>query len=155
MYILCLCVVIIWSVPSDPFDFLTSFPKGYFTTWWRHHMETFSAPLAICAGNSSVTGEFPAQRPVTQSFDVFFDLQLNKRLNKQWWGWWFEPPSLSLWRHCNEQCHVIVPLKFHSEFWTHTAQIRHFTVLKKLSSYDILESWHLKSSWGPSRASIH
>ena len=40
-------------------------------------METFSALLAICAGNSPVTGEFPAQRPVTQSFDVFFDLHLN------------------------------------------------------------------------------
>ena len=36
-------------------------------------METFSALLAICAGNSPVTGEFPAQRPVTRSFDVFFD----------------------------------------------------------------------------------
>ena len=46
-------------------------------------METFSALLAICAGNSPVTGEFPAQRPVTQSFDVLFDLRLNKRLNKQ------------------------------------------------------------------------
>ena len=34
-------------------------------------METFSALLAICAGNSPVTGEFPAQRPVTRSFDVF------------------------------------------------------------------------------------
>ena len=41
-------------------------------------METFSALLAICAGNSPVTGEFPAQRPVTRSFDVFFDLCLNK-----------------------------------------------------------------------------
>ena len=41
-------------------------------------METFSVLLAICAGNSPVTGEFPAQRPVTQSFDVFFDLRLNK-----------------------------------------------------------------------------
>ena len=40
-------------------------------------METFSALLAICAGNSPVTGEFPAQRPVTWSFDVFFDLRLN------------------------------------------------------------------------------
>ena len=39
--------------------------------WWRHQMETFSALLAICAGNSPVTGEFPAQRPVTRSFDVF------------------------------------------------------------------------------------
>ena len=40
-------------------------------------METFSTLLAIFAGNSSVTDEFPAQRPVTQSFDVFFDLRLN------------------------------------------------------------------------------
>ena len=40
-------------------------------------METFSALLAICAGYSSVTGEFPAQRPVTRSFDVFFDLRLS------------------------------------------------------------------------------
>ena len=37
-------------------------------------METFSALLAICEGNSPVTGEFPAQRPVTRSFDVFFHL---------------------------------------------------------------------------------
>ena len=39
-------------------------------------METFSALLAICAGNSPVTGEFPAQRPLTRSFDIFFDLRL-------------------------------------------------------------------------------
>ena len=57
--------------------------------WWRHQMETFSALLAICAGNSPVPGEFPAQRPVTRSFDVLFDLRLNKRLSKQSWGWWF------------------------------------------------------------------
>ena len=48
-------------------------------------METFSALLAICAGNSSVTGEFPAQRPVTRSFDVFFDLHLNERLRLVIW----------------------------------------------------------------------
>ena len=42
-------------------------------------METFSASQAICAGNSPVPGEFPAQRPVTRSFDVFFDLHPNKR----------------------------------------------------------------------------
>ena len=41
-------------------------------------METVSALLAFCAGNSPVTGEFPAQKPVTRSFDVFFDLQLNQ-----------------------------------------------------------------------------
>ena len=64
-------------------------------------METFSTLLAICAGNSPVPGEFPAQRPVTRSFDVFFDLRLNKRLRKQSWGWWFETLSRPLWRHCN------------------------------------------------------
>ena len=57
--------------------------------------------LANCAGNSPVTGEFPAQRPVTRSFDVFFDLLLKKRLSKQWWCWWFETSSRPLWRHCN------------------------------------------------------
>ena len=41
-------------------------------------METFSALLAIYAGNLPVTGEFPAQRPETRNFDVFFDLRLNK-----------------------------------------------------------------------------
>ena len=46
-------------------------------------METFSAFLTICAGNSSVTGELPAQKPVRRSFDVFFDPRLNKRLSKQ------------------------------------------------------------------------
>ena len=35
-------------------------------------------------------------------FDVFFDLRLNKRLSKHSWGWWFETPSRSLWRHRNE-----------------------------------------------------
>ena len=69
----------------------------------NHVMETFSALLAICAGNSPVPGEFPAQRPVTRSFDVFFDLRLNKRLSKQPWGWWFETPAWSLWRHRNDR----------------------------------------------------
>ena len=64
-------------------------------------METFSALLALCAGNSPVTGEIPAQRTVTRSFDVFFDLRLNKRLSKHSWGWWSETPSRPLWRHCN------------------------------------------------------
>ena len=49
-----------------------------------------------------VTGPLSAQRPVTRSFDVFFDLRLNKRLIKQWWGWWFETPSRPLWRHYND-----------------------------------------------------
>ena len=45
-------------------------------------------------------GEFTGY-PVTRSIDAFFDLQPNKRLSKQWWGWWFETPSCTLWRHRN------------------------------------------------------
>ena len=52
-------------------------------------------------GEFTGPGEFPTQRPVTRSFDVFFDLRLNKRLSKQPWGWWFETRSWSLWRQCN------------------------------------------------------
>ena len=52
-------------------------------------------------GEFTGPGEFPTQRPVTRSFDVF--LRLNKRLSKQPWGWWFETPSWSLWRQCNEK----------------------------------------------------
>ena len=70
-------------------------------TWWRLQMVTFSTLLALCEGNSPVAGEFPSQRPVTWSLDVFFDLCQNKRLSKQSWCWWFEMPSHSLWRHCN------------------------------------------------------
>ena len=103
--------------------------------WWRHQMETFSVLLAICAGKSPVRSQYSSsnlfiytpylpvhrteiissqnwkadgmhQRPVTRSFDVFFDLRLNKRLSKQSWGWWFETLSCPLWRHCNGEAEL-------------------------------------------------
>ena len=77
--------------------------SGSVTSWWRHQMKTFSALLALCAGNSPVT--------VTRSFDIFFDLRLNKRLSKQWRGWWFETPLRSLWRHCNVSVYSLWPRK--------------------------------------------
>ena len=67
---------------------------------WRHQMETFSALLSFCAGNPPVTGRFPSQKPVTWSFDVFFDLCLNKRLSKQSKRRWFDTPSRTLWPNC-------------------------------------------------------
>ena len=73
---------------------------SYMGTCWRPQMEMFSALLDFCAGNSPATGEFPSQRPVTRSFDVFFDLRLNKRLSKQSIRRLFGTPSRSLWRHC-------------------------------------------------------
>ena len=85
------------------------FQLSYLNAWWRHQKETFFALLALCAGNSPVPVEFPSQRPVTRSFDVFFDLCLNKRLSKQSWGWWFEMPSRSLWCYCNgKTCLIII-----------------------------------------------
>ena len=57
-------------------------------------------------GEFTGPGEFPTQRPVTRSFDIFFDLRLNKRLSKQPRGWWFETQSWSLWRHCNAMLRV-------------------------------------------------
>ena len=81
---------------------LQSIHYSLYSPWWRHQIETFPALLAICAGISPVTGEFPSQRSVTRSFDVFFDLHPNKRLRKQSWDWWFEMPSSLLWHHCNE-----------------------------------------------------
>ena len=96
---------------------MSSVDRPYVMSWWRHQMETFSALLAICAGNSPVPGEFPTQRPVTRSFDVFFDLRLNKRLSKQPWGWWFETLSRPLWRHRNGWINRWWPF-FHSIAWT-------------------------------------
>ena len=95
----CVAVTVNWAVPV---------PGGWESVhncfpWWRHEMEIFSALLALCAGNSPVTDELPSQRPVTRSFYSTFSLicTLNKRFSKQSWGWWFETPSRSLWRHCN------------------------------------------------------
>ena len=76
-------------------------------TWWHHQMETFSALLALCAGNSLVSGEFPAQRLVTWTFDVFSGLRLNTRFSKQSWGRWFGMLSCSLWRNCNDVWMII------------------------------------------------
>ena len=94
-----------------------------FVSWWRNQMETFSALLALCAGNSPVSGEFPAQRPVTRSFDVFFDLRLIKRLSKHSRGWWFGTLSRPLWRHCNG-CLVCIDLKIIT-----LVQLRHRNII--------------------------
>ena len=66
-------------------------------------------------GEFSGHGEFPSQRPVTRSFDVFFDLRLDKRLSKQSRRQWFEMPLGSLWRHGYEfmkfcVCHSVMTL---------------------------------------------
>ena len=94
-----------------------SFLSFLFRWWWwrwdcgvREVMMTssngniFRVTGHLC-GNSPVTGEFPAQKLVTRSFDVFY-LRLNERVSTQSWDWWFETPSRSLWRHCNVRTKV-------------------------------------------------
>ena len=81
---------------------------------WKH----FPRNWPFVQGNSPVTGEFPAQRPVTWSFDVFFDLHLNKRLSKQWCGWWFETPLCPVWRNC-KPCYVAKLLSVIYRLGTH------------------------------------
>ena len=53
------------------------------------------------------------QKPVTRDFDIFVDLRLNKRLSKQWWGWWFETLSRSLWHLCNVLTHWLLVYEQH------------------------------------------
>ena len=60
-----------------------------------------SALLALCGENSPVTDEFPTQRSVTRSFDIFFDLRLNQQVCKERRHRGFETPSHPLWRHCS------------------------------------------------------
>ena len=87
-------------------------------------METFSALLAICVGNSPVTGEFPTQGPVTRSFDVFFHLRLNKQLSND-----REAGDL---RRCRAHYDVIVMYRIpatrpHSRFKIESRSIRHMS----------------------------
>ena len=117
-------------------------------SWWRHQMfrhqmETFSVLLTLCVGNSPVTGEFPTQKPGTRSFDVFFDLCLNKRLSKQSWGWWSETPSHPLWRHNNVQPISASPEtdKFPGGLAPFPRFSFHFTFNDKGKTAQILNSW--------------
>ena len=82
----------------------------YLSLYGIQHLQCFQCMITSSNGNIfRVTGplcgeftgpgEFPTQRPVTRSFDVYFDLRPNKRLCKQSWGWWFQTLLCPLWRH--------------------------------------------------------
>ena len=78
---ICIHMISISIFLGQEIMFVINFPCPGTCTWWRHHMESCSALLALCVGNSPVTDEFPSQRLVMQSFDVFFDLHPNKQLS--------------------------------------------------------------------------
>ena len=86
----------VWEITSDQLFPLT---RGQFSKWIMkspslHPMTSSNGNIFritghLC-GEFTGPGEYPAQRPETRSFEVFFDLRLNKRLSKQSWDWWFE-----------------------------------------------------------------
>ena len=75
-----------------------SFPIHDDVIKWKH----FPRYWTFVRGIHRWPVKYPAQRAVTRSFDVCFDLRLNKRLSKQSWGLWLETLSRPLWRHCND-----------------------------------------------------
>ena len=73
-------------------------------------METFSALLDICAGNSPVPGEFPTQRPVTRSFDVSSEICARIK------GWVNTGEAGDLKRH---RVHYDVIVMYSDEYYQH------------------------------------
>ena len=98
---------IIWMWLHSLIPYGTEFYAALPIAAMQHMMTSSNGNIfrvtGLLCGEFTGPGEFPAQRPVARSFDVFFDLRPNKRLSKQPWGWWFETPSWSLWRQrqCN------------------------------------------------------
>ena len=91
---------------SSPWILIT---LGTLDTWWRHQMETFSALLVHVRGSPRSMVNSPHKDQWRGTFDVFFDLSLNKQFSKQSWDWRFETPLCSLWRHCNDMPTGISP----------------------------------------------
>ena len=85
--------------------------------------------------------EFPAQRPVTRSFDVFFDMCLNKRLSHQPWGWWFETPPWSLWHQCNGESLFPVESYFLSTIGLSVSPFNQFMIQNQC--FDCVHSSHV------------
>ena len=131
-----------FTLPT-PFVEIVSACTHKMSSWWRHQMETFSALLAICAENSQVPGEFPTQRPVTRSFDVFFDLRLHGRFSKQSPCWWFETPSCPFWRHNNVV--AFMPAATNPQAISrHQVTIRYCCFSSVLKSFDVCSLSNLK-----------
>ena len=108
-----------------PSQFMYDLAHATGTTSYTCNMMT-SSNGNIFRVTGHLCGEFTGDRwiPRTKtsdaSFDVFFDRRLNKQLNKQSWGWWFETPSHPLWRHRNE-----LYKRFQGRYLSNTNQTPH------------------------------
>ena len=133
-----------------PTQLLVMSPSAYlphFVFMMTSSNGNISMLLALCAGNSQVPIEFPSQRPVTESFDVFFDLHLNKRLSKQSRRRWFEMPLHSLWCHCNVlfRAHVHAFLLHNQVIWQASRQHCHQAPCQN-SKQSLILAFHFTTS---------
>ena len=102
------CVIVIHSCRTQQCNGIKCRGRQWTGMNWSRSMMT-SSNGHIFRVTGPLWGESTGHRwilltkPVTQRLDVFFDLRLNKQLNKQSRPRRFGTPSRSLWRHCNEQ----------------------------------------------------
>ena len=110
------------------------------TKWWDM-MTSSNGNIFRVTGH--LCGKFTGPRWISRtkasdaSFDVFFDLRLNKRLSKQPWGWWFETPAWSLWRHRND-------------IWPMHCVICEINFLRYTNSYWVVWHTHMRQRNRPS-----
>ena len=133
----------IWFIPQGVrYRYLKKKVEGFFFTWFTIARRIscplmMTQPIMMTSSNGNIfrvtgllCGEFtghrrnPTQRPVSRSFDVFFDLHLNKRLSEQSLGWWFETP----WRPLCRRCTVL----FYHVF---TRFYENLTIRKRIAEY--------------------
>ena len=120
--------------PANPERHLCDISKRFLHREWhtvalnRYMMTSWNGNLFHVTGH--LCGEFTGDRWIprtkasdARSFDVFFDLRLNRRLSKQWWGWWFETLLRQLWRHRNHNTHqyglLFLMLRGGLTLWSH------------------------------------
>ena len=108
-----------------------------------------SALLAFCERDPPVIGGFPSWRLATRSFDVFFELRLNKRLGKQSKRRWFQTLSCSLWRYCNANDLLVGGLVWYQKYtlcWHKEKWWASMYVIPVLSILKVHIEWTFESS---------
>ena len=122
-------------------------PSFMMTSW---HGNIFRVTSPMC-------GEFTGDRwilrtkLVTRSFDVIFDLRLNKQLSKQWWGWWFDTTSRPWWSYVKIFCNCIVNMVNNRSFpcWSVTLiDWLHYVVVYATKVFTSNIPWHHWSNPG-------
>ena len=99
--------------------------------------------LAFCEGNPLVINGFPSQKTSSTGFDIFFDVSLNKLLNKHASSWLFD----SLWHTCESVCKFIaISILFRA--CKKSEERRHFASQSALEKVGDICRLQEGTSWG-------